>query len=142
MAERMAQACEMQLRRVGRKSSIERVEDDLASSPGASLTVWAETSSGGHLGADGAGARRRSAEAIGRSVASQLLADLGTGAAVDDHAADQLVLFGALADGTTLYLGPRPSEHLVTNLWLVERFGVATRLDGNRTQIEGLGLKP
>jgi RNA 3'-terminal phosphate cyclase (ATP) len=62
---------------------------------------WAETSTRGILGADRAGAVRRSSEAIGRFVAEMLLADLATGATVDRHLADQLVLFAALADGTS-----------------------------------------
>lgn len=104
--------------------------------------MWAETSSGGYLGADRVGARRRSSESIGRYVAAQLLADLDAGAAVDRHAADQLVLFAALAKGATQYLGPRPTKHMTTNLWLAGRFGATTRLAGNRVQIEGLGLTP
>jgi RNA 3'-terminal phosphate cyclase (ATP) len=138
----MARACEEALAAGGVACAIERVEDACASRPGAGLALWAETSTGCRLGADRAGALRRSAEAIGRQVAQALLADLGSGASVDRHLADQLVLFAALARGTTRYRVPADSEHLRTNLWLAERFGARTRRAGARVEIEGLGLLP
>lgn len=142
VAERMASACEEALAARGIACAIERAEDASASRPGAGLAVWAETSTGGRLGADRAGALRRSAEAIGRQVAQALAADLASGASVDRHLADQLVLFAALARGTTRYLVPAESEHLRTNLWLAERFGARTRRTGALVEIEGLGLLP
>jgi RNA 3'-terminal phosphate cyclase (ATP) len=141
VAERMARTCEAELRSGGLACPIERQDDELALHAGASLAVWAETSSGGRLGADRAGARRRSSEAIGRFVARQLLEDLRAGAAVDRHVADQLVLFAALARGTTRYRAPRLTEHLRTNLWLAQSFGATTRLEGSHVQIDGLGLR-
>jgi RNA 3'-terminal phosphate cyclase (ATP) len=141
VAERMAQTCETRLGDAGLPCKIEREDDDLALHPGASLAVWAETSTGGRLGADRAGARRRSSESIGRFVAGHLLEDLATGASTDRHVADQLVLFAALAKGGSDYLAPRPTEHLGTNLWLAERFGAAARLEGNRVRVEGLGVQ-
>jgi RNA 3'-terminal phosphate cyclase (ATP) len=140
VSERMARACEERLAQKGLACTIERIDDTEASRPGAGLAVWAETSSGCLLGADCAGAPRRSSEAIGRRVARQLLEDLGSGATVDRHLADQLVLFAALARGTTRYLVPADSEHLRTNLWLAERFGARARRDGPRVEIDGLGL--
>jgi RNA 3'-terminal phosphate cyclase len=93
------------------------------------------------VGADRAGALRRSAEAIGRFVALHLLEDLATGASTDRFAADQLVLFTALAAGTSEYDAPRPTEHLDTNLWLAGRFGAAARRDANHVRVEGLGVR-
>jgi RNA 3'-terminal phosphate cyclase (ATP) len=142
VSERMALACEEQLAARGLACSIERIDDTLASRPGAGLAIWAETSTGCLLGADRAGAPRRSAEAIGRHVAHALLEDLGAGASVDRHLADQLVLVAALARGTTRYRVPADSEHLRTNLWLAERFGARTRREGPCVEVEGLGLRP
>jgi RNA 3'-terminal phosphate cyclase (ATP) len=141
VAERMAQTCEARLKGAGLPCKIEREDDQLALHPGASLAVWAETSTGGRLGADRAGARRRSSESIGRFVADHLLADLATGANTDRHVADQLVLFAALAKGASEYLAPHRTEHLETNLWLAERFGAIARLEGRRVRIEGLGVQ-
>ena len=142
VSERMARACEERLAAQGLSCAIERLDDESASQPGAGLGVWAETSTGCLLGADCAGAPRRSSEAIGRRVARALLEDLDSGASVDRHLADQLVLFASLARGTTRYRVPRDSAHLRTNLWLAERFGLRSRRDGARVDIEGLGLRP
>ncbi len=141
VSERMAAACEERLVDGGLTCAIERIDDETASQPGAGLAVWAESSSGCLFGADCAGAPRRSSEAIGRRVAQALLEDLGSGATLDRHLADQLVLFAALARGTTRYRVPGDSEHLRTNLWLAERFGARTRREGSQVEIEGLGLR-
>jgi RNA 3'-terminal phosphate cyclase (ATP) len=140
VAERMAQTCEVGLARAGLACAIERVHDEAAVHPGACLAVWTETASGGRIGADRAGARRRSSEVIGRFVARRLLADLETGASVDRHAADQLVLFAALARGRSVYRAPRVTEHVASNLWLAERFGAVAREERGWLEIDGLAL--
>jgi RNA 3'-terminal phosphate cyclase (ATP) len=142
VGERMAGACEELLAAEGLSCAIERLDDTTASQPGAGLAVWAETSTGCRLGADGAGAPRRSSEAIGHRVARALLQDLASGATVDRYLADQLVLFASLAEGRTCYRVPRDSAHLRTNLWLAERFGAQGDRDASRVEIEGLGLRP
>jgi RNA 3'-terminal phosphate cyclase (ATP) len=141
VAERMAGSCEETLARAGLAGRIERVEDELALHAGAGLAAWAETTTGCRLGADRAGALRRSSESIGRFVAARLLEDLSTGATVDRHLADQLVSFAAVAAGRTRYRVPRETEHLATNLWLAERFGAGTRRSGQIVEVEGIGLE-
>jgi RNA 3'-terminal phosphate cyclase (ATP) len=141
VSERMATACEARLAAAGLSATIERVEDTQASHPGASLAVWASTSTGCRLGADRAGAPRRSSEAIGRFVAERLLADLASRATVDRYLADQLVFFAALAHGASRWVAPRATEHLRTNLALAERFGVRTGLANGVVAVEGLGLE-
>ena len=102
------------------------------------MAVWAETDTGCLLGSDQAGKRGRSSESIGRYVARNLLEDLQTGATVDRYLADQLIIYAALAQGTTEYFIPRCSEHIDANLWLVEKFGAITRIEGNSLHVEGL----
>jgi RNA 3'-terminal phosphate cyclase (ATP) len=80
--------------------------DDAAPQAGAALAVCAECETGCILGAGRAGAPGRPSEAIAEKVAHMLLADLGSGATVDRHLADQLVLSAALADGTSEYIIP------------------------------------
>jgi RNA 3'-terminal phosphate cyclase (ATP) len=140
VAERMASACEARLARAGIAVDIDRVDDVLAARPGASLAVWAETSSGCRFGADQAGAPGRRSEGIGRFVAEQLLSDLATGASTDRYLADQLVPFAAVAAGTSRYLVPRSTEHLTTNLWLAEQFGARARVAGQSVEIDGIGV--
>ena len=104
--------------------------------------MWAQTSTGCLLGADRAGAPRRTSEAIGHFVANSLLADLAAGGTVDRHAADQLVLFGALAAGVSRYVTPALTDHLETNLWLAEQFGARVRCEHRRVELDGIGLHP
>jgi RNA 3'-terminal phosphate cyclase (ATP) len=138
VSERMAHACEERLLAHGFPCRIERVHDVQAVQAGASLAVWADTNTGARLGADRAGAPRRSSEAIGHFVAEQLLADLQAGGSVDRHAADQLAPFAALAEGTTRYVAPRVTDHLTTNLWLAERFGAKVSRHGRDVRVQGL----
>jgi RNA 3'-terminal phosphate cyclase (ATP) len=140
VSDRMARVCEQILADAGLRASIESVYDTTARHTGASLAVWATTSKGCILGADRVGALRRSSEAVGRFVAKTLLGDLKTGATVDSHGADQLVLFAALAEGTSRYIVPRQTEHLESNLWLVEQFGAKVMLQGRELIIRGLGF--
>jgi RNA 3'-terminal phosphate cyclase (ATP) len=140
VSERMATACEQRLAQAGLIPAIQRVEDSAALHPGASLAVWATTSAGCRLGADRVGAPRRRAEAIGRWAAEALLVDLATGATVDRHLADQLVLFAALAEGTSHYRVPSQTAHLHSNLWLVSQFGVQGSCHAQQVAIEGLGV--
>jgi RNA 3'-terminal phosphate cyclase (ATP) len=141
VSERMARVCEQRLAEAGLPCRIERVCDTAALHAGASLAVWAESATGCVLGADRAGALRRSSEAIGRFVAATLLEDLSTGATVDRHVADQLVLFAALAAGTSRYLAPRQTEHLDSNLWLAAQFGVQGEYRNRQVAIKGLGFQ-
>lgn len=140
VADRMARACEQRLHTAGVRTQIERIDDSSAVREGASLAAWT-TGGGVWIGADRVGRPRRSSEGIGRWVAETLLEDLGSGATVDRHLADMLVFYGAIARGTTRYRAPSLTEHLETNLWLVERFGVRTALDDLRVTIEGLGIR-
>jgi RNA 3'-terminal phosphate cyclase (ATP) len=140
VSERMARTCEEHLGGSGIAATIERVDDTEALHPGASLAVWGESSTGCIMGADRAGALGRSSEAIGRFVAEALLTDLGRGATVDRHMADQLVLFAALGEGTSLYLIPSQTDHVASNLWLAAQFGARVALQGQRVTIEGLGF--
>jgi RNA 3'-terminal phosphate cyclase (ATP) len=141
VSERMARTCEAELAAAGVASTVERVLDTLANHPGASLAVWAETSTGCLLGADRVGAQRRTSEAIGHFVASRLLADLAAGGTVDQHAADQLVLFAALAGGVSRYVTPARSDHLETNLWLAQQFGAQVRCERRQVEVEGIGFQ-
>jgi RNA 3'-terminal phosphate cyclase (ATP) len=106
------------------------------------MAVWATTTTGCRLGADGAGAPGRRSEWIGRRVAEDLIADLATGATTDRHAADMLVLWAALATGESRWLAPRATDHLTTNLWLMSELGARARLEGTWAVVEGLSLPP
>ncbi len=51
-----------------------------------------------------------------------LLGWLATGALVDDHLADQLIPFLAIASGVSTFTCPTLSPHLRTVAWVVQQF--------------------
>ncbi len=143
VSERMVEKCNEVLRSQGYRANIEIVHDTLALQRGAALTLYAKTSSGCIIGADRAGEPRRTSEEIGSSVATSLIEDLSTGATVDRYLADQLIFYAALADGVSEYRIPRLTEHVETNLWLVETLlGAKTEVDNNVVKIHGIGYSP
>jgi RNA 3'-terminal phosphate cyclase (ATP) len=140
VSERMASTCEEQIRGAGMSCAVDRVDDVTAVHAGACLAIWATSSTGSWFGADRAGRFGRSSEDIGLFVAKTFLDDVRSGATVDRHLADQLVLFLALARGTSSYIVPRPSPHLESNLWLVTQFGARVRVEAKRVEIQGVAL--
>ncbi len=141
VSERMATECQRILRSGRLSASIESVDDTTASQAGAALALFAYTDAGSIIGADRAGAPRRTSEEIGRYVARSLMEDLASGAAVDRFLADQFIFFAALARGTNRYRIPKITEHVETNLWLVESIlGVKTKITKDlMIEVEGVG---
>jgi len=136
---RMASECQKVLSSRGYKAEIQEIYDESSLQEGAALAIYAETSSGTRIGSDRAGRPGRSSESIGRYVAQNFIEDVKTGAAVDRYVADQLIIYAGLAEGTTRYSIPRITEHVETNLWLIEKFlGVKTKISGNLVEIEGV----
>jgi RNA 3'-terminal phosphate cyclase (ATP) len=143
VAERMAEKCNEVLMARGYRARIEIVNDTTALQRGAALAVFVTTSTGCIISADRAGELRRTSEDIGRYVARQLIEDLDSGATVDRYLADQLVLYAALADGVSEYRTPGLTEHVDTNLWLVESIlGAKTEVNQNLVRIHGVGYFP
>jgi RNA 3'-terminal phosphate cyclase (ATP) len=143
VSRRMADSCDAILKRRGYGPDIRIIEDSTAVQRGAALTLWGQTDRGCLLGADQAGKPGRKSEAIADFVALSLLKDLDSGATTDRHLADQLILFAALADGTSEYTIPAVTEHVTANLWLVQKIlGVEARLEGKIVHVEGVGHVP
>ena len=141
VSQRMAAECQRVLSSYGYKTEIEEIEDESSLQEGAGLAIYAETSLGNRMGSDRAGRPGRSSESIGRYVAERFIEDVKTGAAVDRYIADQLIIYAGLAEGVTRYSVPRITEHVETNLWLVEKFlGARTKINGNLLEIEGIGF--
>jgi RNA 3'-terminal phosphate cyclase (ATP) len=82
-------------------------------------------------GFTGLGERGKPAEQVAQEAVDDLLAHHDSGASVDRHLADQLVLPLALAGGMSEFTTSRVSLHLLTNAWVVEQFLPA------RIRIEG-----
>lgn len=142
VSQRMAASGLDMLRARGLDAQFDIQDDESSVQPGAALALFAQGERGWLMGADQAGARGRSAESIGKHVAMCLLDDLGSQATVDRYTADQLILYAALASGTSEYIVPRSTEHVETNLWLVASIlGARVKLEGQRLSVEGVGYE-
>jgi RNA 3'-terminal phosphate cyclase (ATP) len=142
VSERMADAAQEVLGRAGHRADIDVQYDRESLQPGAVLALFADLGEGVRLGADQAGALRRTAEFIGKHVAKQLLEDMKTGATVDRFAADQIIPFAALAEGESQFRVTAVTDHLLTNLWLAEKFlGVRATLNDHALSMTGVGFQ-
>jgi len=101
-----------------------RPERVRAVSPGAGIFLVAEYE---HLraGFSALGRIGKPAEEVAEEAIHALLDHHHSGATVDDHLGDQLILPAALARVEIAYTVARPTEHLTTAAWLVEQFGLA-----------------
>ncbi|WP_297490632.1 RNA 3'-terminal phosphate cyclase [Thermococcus sp.] len=133
VAERQARAAEERLRRA--YSAPVRIEREVSPSlsPGSGIVVWAETD-GLRLGGDALGKRGKPAEKVGREAADKLITSLESRAAVDRFLGDQLIPFLAFAGGEVGVA--EITNHLITNVWVVERFlGKTFEVEGDELEV-------
>lgn len=123
IAERMAGRATDLLSDQTQRLSI-RPERVRASCAGAGISLTARYE-GGSVGFNALGARGLPAEEVAETAARGFLRFHASGASVDEHLADQLLLPMALASGPSVFICPQATSHLRTNAWVIERFGVA-----------------
>ncbi len=117
IAERMKQGVKQVL---GGDVYFEDVQTGHSRSPGCGVTLWAETDTGGVLGAIGRCERGVKAEVVGEKAASALKMELDSGASVDVNLADQLLIPLALFGGE--FTCRELSGHAKTNIEVIKQF--------------------
>ncbi len=68
------------------------------------------------------GERGKRAEIVGEEARTGFERFMSGDGSVDEHLADQLAIFVALADGDSIYKTERVTSHLRTNVWVIEQF--------------------
>jgi RNA 3'-terminal phosphate cyclase (ATP) len=68
------------------------------------------------------GSRGKRAEAVGEEAAGELINYYRSGAALDRHLSDQIVLYLALSDHASVFTTEAVTNHLMTNLWAIGLF--------------------
>ncbi|RJQ55049.1 MAG: RNA 3'-phosphate cyclase [Nitrospiraceae bacterium] len=68
------------------------------------------------------GERGKPAEAVGREAAEAFKEYHKTTACLDPHLADQSVIYFGLASEKSVFTTSRVTQHLMTNLWVIEKF--------------------
>ncbi len=121
--QRQADAATAALEKAGYSSSIDTWAAN-STSTGSGITLWC-----GYTGGSALGKRGLPAEKVGRMAAREIIAELGSWAAVDVHLADQLIPYMGLAGGGSFTVR-EVSGHTRTNIWVVEQFlGVEFRIE-------------
>ncbi|OGP81155.1 MAG: RNA 3'-terminal-phosphate cyclase [Deltaproteobacteria bacterium RBG_16_54_11] len=120
VAERQQESAMACLKKAGVPCEIE-VEYRPAASPGSGIDLWA-LAKNTVLGANALGARGKRAEDVGEEAAAALLRQLNSGAALDEWMGDQILPFLAVARGESTISTARITDHLRTNLWVINHF--------------------
>jgi RNA 3'-terminal phosphate cyclase (ATP) len=121
--QRMASRAENFLRQTRLKVAIQALREK-GVAPGAGIFLTAEYQNS-LAGFGGLGRLRLSAETVAEIACQQLLEFHHTGAPVDEHLGDQLLLPAALAKEVSQYRVAKISTHLTTNAVIIEQFGLA-----------------
>ena len=115
VAERQRKAVEQTL---GKETNI-KTQYVKALNPGSGITI-AAVYENTVVGADAVGERNKSSEEVGKEAAQKLLQTISSQACLDEHAADQILPFVALAEGS--FTTSKITKHCLTNIWVIEKF--------------------
>jgi RNA 3'-phosphate cyclase len=120
VAERQREGALMVIKKSELPVEIE-VEYRPTKSPGSGIDLWALAR---HtvLGANALGARGKRAEEVGTEAATALLRQMESGATLDEWMGDQILPFLAAAGGESAIAVPLITDHLRTNLWVIDQF--------------------
>ncbi len=120
---RQVKGCIDALRAEGAETGyLGKLEEHVASAgPGTCVTaaVWFEHGFGG---ASALGEKGVPAEKIGAQAGHALAEFLRSGAALDEHLSDQILLYAALADGASEWTTPAVTRHIETNADVIRAF--------------------
>jgi RNA 3'-terminal phosphate cyclase (ATP) len=113
------------LRRIEKEMKMEAeitiVPDPPSKGPGSFLFLVTE-SEGALAGFSSLGRRGKRAEEVAGEAVNSLKDYLEAEGCVDPHLADQLIPFMAMAKGNSSFTTTRVTEHLSTNLWVIQHF--------------------
>jgi len=110
---------------------------DDAIGQGGALVLWAETDHA-ILGATSLAERGKSSEKVAEEAAKELRAEIESGVTLDVHAADQVLVYLAQADGSSAFTVRDVSGHLNTMVWLLRQFvprEIAIAREGTRYKV-------
>jgi RNA 3'-terminal phosphate cyclase (ATP) len=139
IAERQRDRALERVRHLGLPPSV-RIEEAPSHGQGTVLFL-AACFEGSRAGFASLGRRGKRAEAVADDACDELFRFLGSSGVVDIHLADQLVLYMALAKGHSTVITEGVTEHLKTNVWVIEQFApVAFGTDTRTGEIKVTGI--
>jgi len=136
VAERQAAAAEQALMQAEYRADIRVISlegGEAPYSPGSYVCLWAR--GGLFMGSDSLGERGKPAERVGAEAAAGMVTQLATGAVVDHHTADNLILPCSLASGSSSFTASSLTTHTLTAVELARRMtGAEIVVDGTKEQ--------
>ncbi len=137
IAERMRDTAVNVLAGAGHRAEVELEIVPKGPSEGCGIVLWAECSGGSRLAGSSLGRRGKRAEEVGREAAHELLQELESGAAVESHLADQMIVWMALADGPSEFTTRRITDHVRNAVIVAEAMAGAqfTLEEGRPTRV-------
>ncbi len=103
------------------EAEVEVLYDVPANGPGSFCFLIAE-SQGAVAGFSSLGRKGKMAEEVAEEAVDSLKEYVESDGCIDPHLADQLIPFVAWAKGNSAFTTTRITEHLLTNLWVVQHF--------------------
>ncbi|KAF8185010.1 RNA 3'-terminal phosphate cyclase [Mycena galopus ATCC 62051] len=130
------------------KSTREKNENTVGA--GSGIVLWAELDGGGMIGGSAVGNKQKDAVGVGEEAANELIKGLEAGGCVDEWLEDQIIIFMALAEGTSeVRCGKHGLQlHTKTAIWVAEqltdaRFEVSVEESGHAIiRCKGIGYSP
>lgn len=139
IAERQLKRLGMRLGKSGFEAKVQEVQ---AEGPGTYVYLEAEYERI-TVGFSALGRKGKPAEAVADEVYDQFAAHHQTGSALDPHLADQCLIFLVLQNLPFLFTTSRVTDHLQTNIWLLNRFlpnrKIELQISRNRTGVVRAG---
>ncbi|KAF9557701.1 RNA 3'-terminal phosphate cyclase [Agrocybe pediades] len=119
----MVEGAERRLAEAGFSKESMREPNSLTRGAGSGIVLWAELEGGGMIGGSAVGTKGVPPEKVGEQAADELIKGLMDGGCVDEWLQDQIIIFMALADGTSeVNCGKvELSLHTRTAIWLAEQ---------------------
>lgn len=137
IVERMASTAERILRSAGygdvhvERQALQPGDSACSLDPGCGIILVAELESGAIMASDNLGKLGVPAERVAEEAAQSLIKQLETGAPVDKHLGDQLVIWAALASGVSEYRVAELTMHTTTSIDLCRIMaGISAEVDG------------
>ncbi|KAF7338594.1 RNA 3'-terminal phosphate cyclase [Mycena venus] len=90
---------------------------------GSGIVLWAELAGGGMIGGSAVGSKQKDAVTVGEEAANELIKGLEAGGCVDEWLEDQIIIFMALAEGTSEVRCGKDglTLHTKTAIWVAEQ---------------------
>lgn len=115
-----------------------------ASSPGQGTVLFLTAQFEGSVaGFTSLGRKGKRAEEVADDACNEFIKFVDSKGVIDIHLADQLALYMALARGRSTVITERITDHLLTNIWVIEQFlPLKFNVDeeGGRVGVDGIGF--